>query len=52
MIVLVLAQVLVCNRIMLFGVAVAFVFIYVVVSLPMKLKTDWLLTWALSLIHI
>ena len=43
MIVLVLAQVLVCNRIMLFGVAV---FIYVVVSLPMKLKTDWLLTWA------
>lgn len=46
MIVLVLAQVLVCNRIMLFGVAVAFVFIYVVVSLPMKLKTDWLLTWA------
>ena len=38
MIVLVLAQVLVCNHVMLFGGAV--------VSMPMKLNTDWLLTWA------
>lgn len=46
MIVLVLAQVLVCNHVMLFGVAMTFVFIYIVVSMPMKLNTDWLLTWA------
>lgn len=43
---LVLVQVLVCNNIMLFNVAMAFVFIYVIVRLPMGLSTSWLLTWA------
>ncbi len=46
LIVLILAQVLVCNHIVLFSVAVAFVFIHVILRLPMNLKTDWLLTWA------
>lgn len=43
---LILAQVLIFNHIMLFNVAMAFVFIYLIISLPMNLKTDWLLTWA------
>lgn len=43
---LILVQVLICNHIMLFNVAMAFVFIYVIVSLPMDLNTGWLLTWA------
>ena len=43
---LILAQVLICNHIMLFGVAMAFVFIYPIIRLPLDLKTDWLLTWA------
>ncbi|MBD5195301.1 MAG: rod shape-determining protein MreD [Bacteroides sp.] len=42
---LVLIQVLVCNHIMLFDVAMAFVFIYVIIRLPMNLSTNWLLTW-------
>lgn len=46
MLLLVIAQVLICNHIMLFNMATAFVFIYVIVSLPMNLKTDVLLTWA------
>lgn len=46
LIVLVTAQVLICNHIMLFNVATPFIFIYLIVSLPMNLKTDWLLTWA------
>ncbi len=46
MIVLVIAQVLICNHIMLFNMAAAFVFIYIIISLPMNLKTDSLLTWA------
>ncbi len=43
---LVITQVLIFNHIILFNVAIAFVFIYTIVSLPMNLKTDWLLTWA------
>lgn len=43
---LVIIQVLVCNNIMLFNVAMAFVFIYVIIRLPMDLGTSWLLTWA------
>ncbi|MDE6391645.1 MAG: rod shape-determining protein MreD [Muribaculaceae bacterium] len=43
---LVLVQVLVCNNIMLFNVAMAFVFIYVIIRLPMDLSVNWLLTWA------
>ena len=45
---LVFVQVLVCNNIMLFNVAMAFVFIYVIIRLPMDLNVNWLLTWALS----
>ncbi len=43
---LIVVQVLICNHIMLFNVAMIFVFIYVVISLPMNLNTGWLLTWA------
>lgn len=43
--VLILVQVLICNSIMLFNVAMAFVFIYVIIRLPMNLNTNWLLTW-------
>lgn len=43
---LILVQVLICNHIMLFNVAMAFVFIYVIISLPMDFNTNWLLTWA------
>ena len=44
--VLILAQVLICNHIMLFNVAMVFIFIYVIITLPMDLNTNWLLTWA------
>ncbi len=43
--ILILVQVLICNHLMLFNVATIFVIIYVIVRLPMDLKTDWLLTW-------
>lgn len=43
---LILVQVLVCNHIILFNVAIAFVFIYVIIRLPVNLSTNWLLTWA------
>lgn len=46
LIVLILAQVLICNHIILFNVAIGFVFIYVILRLPMNLNTNWLLTWA------
>lgn len=46
LIVLILVQVLVCNNIMIFDVAMAFVFIYVIIRLPMSLSTGNLLTWA------
>lgn len=48
LIVLILVQVLVCNNIMLFNVAMAFVFIYVIIRLPMDLNTNWLLTWGFT----
>ena len=44
--VLIIIQVLICNHIMLFNVAMAFIFIYMIIRLPVDLKTDWLLTWA------
>lgn len=44
--ILVLAQVLVCNNIMLFNVAMAFVLIYVIIRLPMDMGTNKLMTWA------
>lgn len=43
---LVLVQVLVCNNIMLFDVAMAFVFIYVIIRLPMDFNINLLLTCA------
>lgn len=43
---LIVIQVLICNHVMLFNVAMAFVFIYVIVRLPMDLSTSWLLTWS------
>jgi len=43
---LILAQVLICNHILLFNVAMVFIFIYVIINLPMHLNTGWLLTWA------
>ncbi len=43
-IVLVLAQVLIFNHIVLFNIAVPIVFIYFIIRLPMELKTNWLLT--------
>lgn len=42
---LILIQVLICNHIMLFNAAMAFVFIYVIIKLPTNLSTSWLLTW-------
>ena len=39
--VLVLAQVLVFNHICLFGVAVPFVFIFVLLRLPVTLSREW-----------
>ncbi len=48
LILLILVQVLVCNNIMLFNVAMAFVFIYVIIRLPMFLSTNWLLTWGFA----
>ena len=46
MAVLILAQVLICNHIMLFNVATLFIFIYVIINLPLSLPTGWLLTLA------
>lgn len=46
LIVLILFQVLICSHIMLFNVAMAFVFIYVIIRLPMKIKVGYVLTWA------
>lgn len=43
---LVLIQVLICNHIIIFNVAMAFLFIYVIISLPMNMNPNWLLTWA------
>ncbi|MBD5307752.1 MAG: rod shape-determining protein MreD [Bacteroides sp.] len=43
-VILVLAQVIVFNHVSLFGVAVPFVFIYVICSLPLTLNQNWALT--------
>lgn len=40
---LVLAQVLVCNNIILFGVAMPFVFIYFIISLPLNININLLM---------
>lgn len=45
-IVLILAQVLIFNHILLFDVALPIVFIYVLIRLPMNLSRNWLLTIA------
>lgn len=41
---LILAQVVVFNNVSLFGVAVPFVFIYVIIKLPITLATAWVMT--------
>lgn len=43
-IVLMLAQVLVCNHIILFNVATPIVFIYLIICLPISLNVNWVLT--------
>ncbi|MBO4943630.1 MAG: rod shape-determining protein MreD [Muribaculaceae bacterium] len=43
-IILVLAQVIVFNHVSLFGVAIPFVFIYLICHLPLTLSTNWVLT--------
>lgn len=43
-VILVLAQAIVFNNICLFNVAVSFVFIYFIISLPITLSTNWVLT--------
>lgn len=42
--VLTLAQVLVFNNLVLFNSAVCFIFIYLIIRLPLSLSTNWLLT--------
>lgn len=42
----ILIQVLICNHIAIFGVAIAFVYIYVILRLPMNTSVNWVLTWA------
>ncbi|MDE5808266.1 MAG: rod shape-determining protein MreD [Muribaculaceae bacterium] len=46
LIILILVQVLICNHIHIFNVAMPFIFIYVIIRLPMTVSTNWLLTWA------
>lgn len=48
-IVLVLAQVLICNNILLFGVAVPFVFIYFILSLPLNMSLNLVLVLSFAL---
>lgn len=48
-IVLILAQVIVFNLICLFGYAVAFVFLFTLVKLPLTLPKEWLFTIAFAL---
>lgn len=43
---LILVQVLICNHIMIFNAAMVFIFIYTIISLPMNLSTNLLLTIA------
>lgn len=43
-ILLILAQVLICNHIMIFGVAMPIIFIYFILHLPMGLNPKWVLT--------
>lgn len=43
-IIVVLAQVLICNHIVLFGVAVPIVFVYFIIRLPIGMNTNILLT--------
>ncbi|MDE6296279.1 MAG: rod shape-determining protein MreD [Muribaculaceae bacterium] len=46
LIILILVQVLICNHIHIFNVAMPFVYIYVIIRLPMNFSTNRLLTWA------
>lgn len=46
--VLILAQVTVFNHICLFGVAVPFAFLYIILALPLSLSVNWVLTIAFA----
>lgn len=46
LVILILVQVLICNHIHIFNVAMPFIFIYVIIRMPMTEPTNWLLTWA------
>ncbi len=48
-IILVVIQVVLCNNICLFNVAIPIVFIYVIIHLPISLNTNWVLTIAFFL---
>lgn len=48
-VVLVLIQVLICNHIVLFNLAIPMVFIYFIIRLPLSLSSNWLLTLAFLL---
>lgn len=41
---LILAQVLICNHIVLFNVAIPIIFIYLTICLPINLNVNWVLT--------
>lgn len=43
---LIIAQVLICNHIVLFNTAMVFIFIYIIISLPTDVNRSVLLTWA------
>lgn len=43
---LILVQIFICNHVMLFNIAVGFVFIYLIISMPVNMGTPALLTWA------
>lgn len=45
-IILILVQVLICNHIVLFNVAIPIVFIYLIIRLPINLNSGWLYTIA------
>lgn len=44
-ILLIAIQIFICNHIMLFNVAMGFVFIYLIISIPINTGTPLLLTW-------
>ena len=43
-IILVLVQVVICNNISVMGLAIPFIFIYFIISIPLSVPVNWLLT--------